>query len=296
MVVSVELRERNAHAVYCTRGRMNGGIVGAALATHSPRMAAQEPDWMGALLNGARAMGEQVRAARPDVLVVQSAHWQTTFQWYVTCQAQHAGRCVATEAPDLIPGTPYRRRGDPELGRAIAEEATGALQPFGGLCARNETADFVWDYGSLVPLLYMDPDATLPVVLLSTCMAATLEECLAMGAGLRRAAERTGRRLLFVASGALSHALTRSPQDWPTPPRRELDQRFVQLLTAGDVPALRAWLPAFARDSVAEVGGRHLATMLGVLDGLPGRLRGEVFGYGQSSGSGNANVLVQPTA
>jgi 3,4-dihydroxyphenylacetate 2,3-dioxygenase len=275
---------------------MSTTIIGAALATHSPRMAAQEPAFMSELIQGARTMGEHVREARPDVLVVQSAHWLSTFHWYVTCQARHEGMCVAQEAPDLIPGIPYDRKGDPQLAAAIAEEAQGALAPFASKCGRNETGHFVWDYGSLVPLLYMDPDARLPVVLLSTCMAATLDECLAMGAAIRKAAERLGRRLLFVASGALSHELTRTPEDWPTPQRQDMDKRFVKLLQAGDVAALRAWLPKFSKEAMAEVGGRHLATMLGVLDGAGNGLHGEAFGYGQSSGSGNANVLVRPAA
>jgi 3,4-dihydroxyphenylacetate 2,3-dioxygenase len=275
---------------------MEHGIVGAALATHSPRMAAQEPAWMRELIVGARAMGDHVRATRPEVLVLQSAHWQTTFHWYVTCQERHEGTCVAHEAPDLIPGMPYARRGDPRLGQAIVAAAEALPGQRGAICRCNETPHFVWDYGSLVPLLYMDPQAELPVVLLSTCMAASLEECFAMGTALRTAAERAGRRVLFVASGALSHALTRNPDEWPTPQRMEMDRRFVRLLTAGDVAGLRAWLPAFSREAVAEVGGRHLATLLGVLQGAPGALHGEAFGYGQSSGSGNANVLVHPAA
>jgi 3,4-dihydroxyphenylacetate 2,3-dioxygenase len=275
---------------------MSQGIIGAALATHSPRMAAQEPAFMAELVAGARAMGEHVRAVRPEALVVQSAHWLTTFHWYVTCQAEHTGTCVATEAPDLIPGMAYRRPGDAALARAIAEEAEAALAPRGAHCGRNETPHFVWDYGSLVPLLYMDPEERVPVVLLSTCMAAGLDECFAVGAAVRSAAQRLGRRVLFVASGALSHALTRQPEDWPTPQRQEADKRFVKLLQAGDVAALRAWLPDFARDTVAEVGGRHLATLIGVLEGAGAGLRGEAFGYGQSSGSGNANVLIQPAA
>ncbi|HKI99258.1 MAG TPA: hypothetical protein VKB51_12360 [bacterium] len=275
---------------------MSEGIIGAALATHSPRMAAQAPAFMADLVAGARAMGEHVRAARPDVLVVQSAHWLTTFHWYVTCQREHVGTCVATEAPDMIPGIPYHRRGDPELGRAIAEEADKALASRGAHCGRNETEHFVWDYGSLVPLLYMDPEQELPVVLLSTCMAAPLDECQAMGAAVRSAAERLGKRVLFVASGALSHALTRRPDDWPTPERQDMDKRFMKLLQDGDVDALRKWLPDFARETIAEVGGRHLATLLGVLEGAGTGFRGEAFGYGQSSGSGNTNVLIQPAA
>ena len=206
---------------------MTGGIIGGALATHSPRMAAQEPAFMAELACGARQMGERLREARPDVLVVQSAHWLTTFSWYVTCQPVHEGQCVASEAPDLIPGLPYRRRGDPDFAAALVE----AIAERGVPARRNETPYFVWDYGSLVPLLYADPEAELPVVLLGTCMAATLEECLTAGEALRAAAQAADRRVLFIASGALSHALVRGPEQWPTPERRQLDHHFIDLPT-----------------------------------------------------------------
>jgi 3,4-dihydroxyphenylacetate 2,3-dioxygenase len=258
-------------------------------------MAAQQPAFLTELIAGAKQMGERVREARPDVLVLQSAHWLTTFHWYVTCQASHEGMCVATEAPDLIPGIAYARQGDPALAGAIVEAAAEPLGATRGRCLRNETEHFLWDYGSLVPLLTMDPQGGLPVVLLSTCMAATLEECRTMGAALRKAAKQAGRRALFVASGALSHELTRSPDDWPTPERQEMDHRFATLLTEGRIDEALAWLPRFAKDAVAEVGGRHIATLLGALAGN-GPLRGEAFGYAQSSGSGNANVLILPSA
>ncbi|MCH9045997.1 MAG: extradiol ring-cleavage dioxygenase [SAR324 cluster bacterium] len=270
---------------------MAGGIIGGALATHSPRMAAQEPAFLAELAGGARQMGERLREARPDVLVVQSAHWLTTFSWYVTCQPVHEGQCVASEAPDLIPGLPYRRTGDPDFAVALVD----AIAERGVPARRNETPHFVWDYGSLVPLLYADPEAELPVVLLGTCMAATLEECHTTGEALRAAAQAADRRVLFIASGALSHALVRGPEQWPTPERRQLDRRFIDLLVAGEVAEAKEWLPEFANSAVVEVGGRHLATLLGTLAGdAAERWRGEVFGYGPSSGSGNANVLMRP--
>jgi len=84
--------------------------------------------------------------------VLQSAHWVTTFHWYVTCQAQHDGMWLATEAPDLIPGLAYRRPGDPTLAHAIADAAQETLAPFASRCGRNETQHFVWDYGSLAAM------------------------------------------------------------------------------------------------------------------------------------------------
>ena len=101
---------------------MAGGIIRAAVATHSPRMGIEEkaPDFVRPLIAGLREMGDAIRAAKPDVIVVHSTHWVCTFMWYVTTQAIHKGICVGDEIPDFIPGSPYQYKGDPEFARAVS--------------------------------------------------------------------------------------------------------------------------------------------------------------------------------
>lgn len=275
-----------------------GALIGAVLVTHNPRMAALEglPDFLVEMAEGAVRMGEAMRAAGPEVLVVQSAHWPTTLNWYAASHGEHEGFCVGTESPELIPGTAYRRKGDPPLASAMVESLAKRKVP----AHANDSPHYRWDYGLLVPLLRLDPASLLPVVPLSTCITASLEECRLVGEAVREAAEQCGRRVLFVASGALSHKLVRNPPQWPSPDERRLDERFIELLCAGDLLAARDWLPEFARAAAAEVGGRHLATLLGALAGgkdggeNDAGYRGRHFGYGPASGTGNANLLLLP--
>jgi hypothetical protein len=115
---------------------------------------------------------------------------------------------------------------------------------------------------------------------------------------LDRVAAGTGRRVCVIASTALSHALQRGPEKWPTPERIELDKQLIGHLERGEVARLLEWLPAYSGEAVAEMGGRVLAVMGGALDALharAGALRGQLYGaYAQSSGSGNAGVAVVP--
>ena len=188
---------------------MSGGIIGAGVAPHTPRMGieATAPDFVKAVIKGQYAMGEALRAARPDVIVINSAHWVCTFNWYVTCQNSHAGRCVSDEAPDLIPGIPYSYKGDPAYGAALVDE----IKALGYPCHRNDSEYFKWDYGSWVPAHYLDPASEVPVVLVGTVVSADLEESMAVGTAVRRAAEKTGRRVAFFASCSFTHKLVRGP-------------------------------------------------------------------------------------
>jgi 3,4-dihydroxyphenylacetate 2,3-dioxygenase len=275
---------------------MNGGLIAVAVAPHAPRLGVEErvPAFQRGLIDGMKQMGQVLRDLKPDLFVVNSAHWVSTFNWYATLQDPHQGVCVADEAPDLMPGTPYERHGDPEFGRALIEELKRADIP----ALPNDSPHFQWDYAALVPLLYVDPGGQIPVVQIPTVLRGSLEEAVAVGRLIDRVAQDTGRRVILIASSALSHALERGPEKWPSPERIELDKRLIEILERGEVDILLDWLPTYSRAAVAEMGGKVLAVMFGALSAMHGRvraLRGRLYGpYTQSSGSGNASVAVVP--
>ena len=274
---------------------MSAGIIAAAVVPHVPTLGLPEntPDFQLTLVEGARAMGRALRALEPDLLVVNSSHWICTFGWYATCQAVHAGVCVADEAPDLIPGISYRRKGDSEFAAALVDAWQAQAIPGG----RNETPHYAWDYGSLVPLLYLDPDALLPVVQIPTVILSNHAECMQAGRAVHATAKRLGRRVAYVASTAFTHELVRGRHFKPTAEREALDQKFIDQLKRGAVTEAIAGFAEYSRAVVAEMNGKPLAAMLGALQALRedgAALAGEQYGgYAQSSGSGNASVMVR---
>ena len=272
---------------------MAGGIIRSIITTHSPRIGveAKAPDFTRGLIQGIRLLGEDVRAAKPDAVVLMSTHWVTTFPWYATCQAVHEGVCVADEAPDLIPGIPYKWRGDPVLGRAIVDE----IAALGVMAGYNDTEHYSLDYGTVVPMQYMDPDMTLALVSLGTCILAPLDECLQVGAAIRRVAEKTGRRIAVVGSTSFAHKIERGQEKWPPKEFMELDRRYIELLTSGRIKEAKQWFPDWGKQVLTEVGGRVHAVVLGTLDEANERYTGLQYGpYGQSSASGNASVCIRP--
>lgn len=277
-------------------GGQKGGLIAACVTAHVPRMAYEDkaPEFQKELIAGSKAMGAALRTLEPDLLVIKSAHWVCSFNWYVTAHAVHKGHCVADEAPDLIPGEPYERRGDPEFAQALVAR----LREKGFPAGANESPHYEWDYAGIVPLLYLDPDSTIPVVEMPTCLAADLEESMAAGRAVHEAARRTGRRAVFLASTALSHKIVRGPHLWPTEERVAMDRRLIGHLERGEIAELRAWLPDYSRGSVAEMGGRVVAGLVGALDAMRAdgmTLAGRQYGaYAQSSGSGNVNIAVRP--
>ncbi len=275
---------------------MAGGIIRAVVAPHVPRIGieAKVPPFLKGVVSGLHSMGKEIRAAKPDLMVILSAHFVSTFNWQVTMQAEHKGMCVADEAPDLIPGAPYQRRGDPEFAEALAKE----IQIVGVPVVRNDTPHYTWDYGTYVPLHYLDPDQKIPVVVLPSVLAASLEECFSVGVAIRNAAQTSGRRTVVVASCAFSHKLARGPGLWPAEHSQRRDRAFIALLVEGRITEAKDGFAEYAEAVTTEMGGRPLATMLGCLDDKSGeRFAGLQHGsYGPSSGSGNACIAIRPAS
>src|SRR5262245_6863649 len=230
---------------------MSSGIVMSAIASHSPRIGieANAPPFLAGVIAGEYALGQAIQALNPDLIVLQSAHWVTTFTWYVTCQVRHRGICVSDELPDLIPGQPYDRPGDPAFGTVLVD----AIKRRGLLAGRNETEHYKWDYGTFVPLQYLDPAQRIPVVTMGTCVLADLDEGYEVGIAVGEAAAQARKRVVFVASSALSHKLVRDPASWPTPEHQALDRQFMAMLSDGRLGDARAFLPCYARETLVEM-------------------------------------------
>jgi len=101
---------------------------------------------------------------------------------------------------------------------------------------------------------------------------------------------------VFVCSSALSHLLVRGRHNWPTPERVAADKRFVEQLKQGAIDEAIAAFTEYSRKVVAEMGGRALATMLGVVSAMSrdGKaIAARQYGdYAQSSGSNNLVLLM----
>jgi len=274
------------------------GVIAAAVVPHVPTLSRHEitPDFQHTLVNGERELGQDLRSLAPDLWVIASTHWVSTFNWFATCQPRHEGTCVADEAPDLIPGMPYGYRGDPDFGAALVDEWKRLEIP----AARNDSPHYEWDYGTFVPLSHLDPEAQVAVVGVPVVLMADHAECMRAGAAIHTTAKRMGRRVVFLASTALSHALVRGRHLMPTPERIDADQRLLGQLKRGALSEIVAGFGDYSRAAVAEMGGRALATLLGVTQALSdagAQLEGRQYGgYAQSSGSGNANLLIAERA
>src|SRR5262245_7161291 len=267
-------------------------LTGVFLSTHTPRYCTLEAAFEGKVASpafqpvrdGLFAQGQAMGKARLDVAVINSCHLISTFPTVVDGTPRHRGVLTAQEAPELIHGVEYDYPGDYELAaRLITEGKANGRQ-----CVLANDVHYPLDYGTVMPMVcYLDRAQRLPMVPISVCFSADLDEEFACGRILAQVAGETSKRIGFVASGSVSHKLVRDPARGPLPDDEALDHRFARLLGSGDYETLWRWLPEFSRLAEPEMGGRHLAMMLGTIMGSGQRFATNVHAYGPSSGSGN---------
>ncbi|EJY55079.1 Extradiol ring-cleavage dioxygenase class III protein subunit B [Alicyclobacillus hesperidum URH17-3-68] len=254
----------------------------AMITPHTPRICHRDriPEFQKPMVEAMLKCADIIDDVNPDVIVLISCHWMSSFIHYVDITPAHQGVLTAVECPDLITDVAYSHPGHPELGRQLVEAGKAAGLQVVGI----DDPTYIWDYGTVVPLRYLLKRPDIPVVDLSVCWAASLDESIRWGEVMGEVFLNTPLRVVFLASGALAHNLGRGPELWPNITEQALDREFCQYLVNGDKASAVSMLPSYVRAAGVESGGRHVAVLLGV---LRKQFTGELHGYGPSSGSGN---------
>ena len=280
-----------------------GKIVFAAKVTHVPTMylSEQEGPLKGcrqAAIDSHRRMGELVRAAGADTLVVLDTHWLVNSGYHVSAAPLFKGVFTSHEFPHFIRDMSYEYRGNVALGEAIAAAATAR-----GVHTRaHSTPSLTLEYGTLVPLRYQNADAALQVVSVAAwCMKAELEESRVFGAALAEAVAASDSNVALLASGSLSHQLWSNRLSaagvFAISSRfNELVDRLVlDLWQQGRIAEFLEMLPDYARHCTGEAGMHDTAMLFGALGWDRYRGRGELLcDYFPSSGTGQVNVTFTP--
>lgn len=185
-----------------------------------------------------------------DTIIVISPHtpmYRDTFS--VRTAATLQGDFASFGAPQVV----QHYETDQQLAQAILQRAAEA-----GLPLRGD--DDPWlDHGILVPLHFI---RTRRLVCLS--IVAAYEVHHRLGEVVREACQAAGRDVLLLASGDMSHRLTRGAPAGYDERGRIFDRRVMELLAEGDLDSLMK-LDRDLVDGAGECGLRSLIALAGYL-------------------------------
>lgn len=278
-----------------------GTLALAAKITHVPSMYLSELDGphkgcRQAAIDGHIEIGRRCRELGVDTIVVFDTHWLVNSGYHVNCAPNFQGIYTSNELPHFIKNMPYEYDGNPELGKLIAETATED----GVFTRAHDATTLTIEYGTLVPMRYMNEDRDFKVVSISAmCMVHDLADSAKLGASVRRAIEEKydGTAAIF-ASGSLSHRFAQNGvaeqylhKVW-SPFLEQIDHEVVELWQAGDWKTFTAMLPEYADKCHGEGFMHDTAMLLGALGWDEYRGKVEVITpYFGSSGTGQINAV-----
>lgn len=280
-----------------------GEVVGAGLLSHVPTIVLPEAERRElnegkeiSLVPGLnRLRAEVFETVDYDTVVVLDSHWATTVEFVVAAQARRAGLFTSEELPRGMCRMPYDFPGDPELAHAVAAHAdkhgtwiTAIDDPY--LPIYYATTN-LWTYLGVPERRWVS---------IGVCQTADTEDFLRLGRALADGIAATDRKVLLIASGALSHTF------WPLRQLRDheaSDPKHIFSAAARDADLQRiAWFEEGRHDRVLQTMPEFLAVkpearfghylmMIGALGeeccAAPGRL---FSAYENAVGTGQVHV------
>ncbi len=279
-----------------------GEVSLVAKITHVPSMYLSELDGphkgcREAAIQGHFEISRRCRELGVDTLVVFDSHWLVNAGYHLNAADRWEGLYTSNELPHFIKDLPYAANGNGALADLLADHATAA----GVRTRAHKVPSLAPEYGTLVPLRYMNADEHFKVVSVSAlCTAHSLSESVALGNAFRKAVEEDYQgKVAFLASGSLSHRFAQNGtadefmhKIW-SPFLKTVDLQVVEMWKSGNWSIFMEMLEEYADKCHGEGFMHDTAMMMGVLGGSAYTGQAEIVTpYFPSSGTGQINAIL----
>ena len=239
-------------------------IVGAIMVPHPPLIVPEVgrggEKVVEETINSYIKAAEFIKDLAPDTIVLSSPHSTMYADYLHISPGSHAeGDLGMFGAPQVHFEVDY----DEELSSGICSLAEANLIPAGYEGERDSSLD----HGTMVPLYFIRQKYTGFKLVRLAISGISLEEHYRLGKVIAEAAEILGRRVVYVASGDLSHKLQEDGPYGFDKAGPEYDSKIMDVMGSGRFGELLKFDPVLC-DDAAECGHRSFVIMAGALDGL----------------------------
>ncbi|MFM2056778.1 MAG: hypothetical protein RLY71_1163 [Pseudomonadota bacterium] len=251
-----------------------GQLALAAKITHVPSMYLSElpgprQGTRQDAIDGHIEIGRRCREFGVDTLVVFDTHWLVNANYHLNCAPHFKGLYTSNELPHFIANLPFESPGNPALGQLLAE----TCRAHGVETLAHDATTLDPEYGTLVPLRYMNPDQHFKVISVSAlCTVHYLNDSARLGWAMRKAVEdHYDGKVAFLASGSLSHRFAQNGlapefafKVW-SPFLEQLDRRVIEMWQTAQWKDFCEMLPEYASKGHGEGFMHDTAMLLGAL-------------------------------
>lgn len=243
---------------------------------HAPTLLEDEMDQRSSVvITALQDIGRRMTEWGVEVIVAATTHWQTEENFYVDNSPLHK---------NLMDYYGFRREieydapGQPELAELLLKAGQKNL-----LFPRALKHGI--DHAIAIPLHFMFPKQNIPVIPLSVARSPLC--AFRWGRTLGSTLRKWGGKVLFLASGSLSHDLSCFMQGKMLKEHEQFDRQVLGLLSQGQGMDVLDIDPQLIKQAKPEGDFRDLCMLLGVMGS---QTRGHVQAYEQLPGVGQGVV------
>lgn len=271
-------------------------IIGAAFFPHPPIVLPEvgrgQEKGAAMTIAGMTELTNLAAGLKPETVAVVTPHGPAFSDVIAaTDESELSGSMEQFGAPQAT----LTKRVDRELLKLFAREAEEAGVPLAvldGAALRRLGLRPALDHGALVPLCFLEKALKDYEILHIAPGGPSLRKQFAAGQALGRAAEKSGRRTLVLASGDMSHRLLKTGPYGFDEAGSRFDGQVVDAVRRGEPGRILAIDPSLARKA-GECGWRPFAFALGALDG--NTLQSRLISYEGPFGVGYITALLTPS-
>lgn len=219
-----------------------------------PEVGKGEEEKIGATLESFKKMAREIANLKPETIIISSPHQLAYIDgFYIGNSKKAYGDLI-----DFRADVKLQKNYDRELANLIAED-------FSNISHLEE--DYIAiDHGALVPLYFIEREYSDYELVLIGISGLDSKEHYKLGKKIEKAVEESGRHVVMIASGDLSHVLK---SDGPYGYKKEgeiFDKKIIEILEKPDFKSLLNFDEDLIEDA-AQCGIKSFQIMAGVFDG-----------------------------
>lgn len=239
-------------------------ILGAVQVPHPPLILPEvghgEEKRIQSTIDAFDAAAKFIADLQPDTVIISSPHSILYSDYFHISPGPSAkGSMAQFGAPQLKFSCAY----DEELVKAVEAAAKEKNIPAGTLGNRQPELD----HGTMVPMYFLAKYCKTCKIVRLALSGFSLKEHYRVGMLIAETAEKLGRKIAWIASGDLSHKLTKEGPYGFNPAGPQYDKKIMEVMGSGNFADLFSFKDDFLEEA-AECGHRSFVLMAGAFDGL----------------------------
>ena len=239
-------------------------ILGAVQVPHPPLILPEvghgEEKRIQSTIDAFDAAAKFIADLQPDTVIISSPHSILYSDYFHISPGPSAkGSMAQFGASQLKFSCAY----DEELVKAVEAAAKEKNIPAGTLGNRQPELD----HGTMVPMYFLAKYCKTCKIVRLALSGFSLKEHYRVGMLIAETAEKLGRKIAWIASGDLSHKLTKEGPYGFNPAGPQYDKKIMEVMGSGNFADLFSFKDDFLEEA-AECGHRSFVLMAGAFDGL----------------------------